>query len=850
MGAPDVREHNRFARRMLAAGLALVLAGYLLGDGRELARQMTYGDFDVPGQPGFVQRLWTGTPDLAAAKVYRGMQRVEAHPLVALAGVFAIFFFLVRWRNPDVAAGVHRWLTYWLAFVTARLGVFRVAGVAGVPRSCLGSFPFLNCQACEMATGACPVGAVQSGILAGRFPFLAVGSVVATGAAMGRAVCGWLCPFGMIADIVERVSLRRFRLQPSHGALRFAVLAAVVAVPAWMAYSGMDPGVHAFCATLCPSGLVFGLLPYYATTGSGAFASSWTTLAVVGFHAAMALVFVGGLVFISGWLFCHALCPLGAALGLFNGSALVRVEHDTVRCTGCNRCVAVCPVGIQLGDGSFLSRSACIACARCIDPCGEGARYWYVHPALEAAMQRVKVLRGILTGSSDSGEVHQPGEHELPERRTRGRRPYGISMKGRFIRALLPLLSTTPQRMASHAKYTTVFYRRFYAGLDERDFLSLPILRKESVRDISPYDLLSSDHWSDARYYGETTGSLGSPTPCFYTQREFQGARRLAHLSPYGPHLAEALAVNRSAVNGLAFGFTVAGMSFGDVLASGGALVANVGSRSTLATPDRIARALVRLRPSVVAATPLDFLSWARLARETYPDRAEHALSCLRVLMTTAELCSPERQRRIEEHFGLVQINTYACVEGFFALACPCGEQHVLDSYYTEVLDEALEHSSQFGTGRFVFTNLLKRSSPMVRYLLDDQVTLSPSACRFGYRKSVFPHGRWELSAVLGGERVNAAEFEDALFRHGLFGDYRIHLHERRLEATVEDYAAGPEAAERARLGLETRFGMPASLELVPFGTITAYREPRQAKSIVKLVDHRVSSTQRVPEVV
>ena len=39
-------------------------------------------------------------------------------------------------------------------------------------------------------------------------------------------------------------------------------------------------------------------------------------------------------------------------------------------------------------------------------------------------------------------------------------------------------------------------------------------------------------------------------------------------------------------------------------------LVANAGSRSTLATPERIARALVRLKPSVVAASLVQTLSW------------------------------------------------------------------------------------------------------------------------------------------------------------------------------------------------------------------------------------------------
>jgi phenylacetate-CoA ligase len=411
------------------------------------------------------------------------------------------------------------------------------------------------------------------------------------------------------------------------------------------------------------------------------------------------------------------------------------------------------------------------------------------------------------------------------------------------------LKASSPAGLARFAKYHTAFYKRFYAGLDENDFRALPLLRKEEVRDVSPYDLLSDRYRDSVMYYGETTGSLGSPTPSFYTEREFKNARLMSHLSPYGPYLKQSLAENRTAVNGLAFGFTVAGMSFGDVLANSGAMVANVGSRSTLATPERIGRALVRLRPSVVAAAPIDFLSWARIAREDYPERWEAAFSRLRVLMTTAELCSPQRVRRIEEHFGVVQINTYACVEGFFALACPCGRQHVLDAYDAEVLDERLERASEFGSGRFVFTNLVKKSGPLIRYLLDDQVTIERCDCPYGYEKSIFPHGRWELSVLLGGERLNVAHFEDAIFEHGLFGDYRVNVYDDRLEVTLEDYAAAPEAAERVKDGLQKRFGLPVTVEVVPFGKLTAYRAVRASKPLLKLVDRRSTSTQQTPEV-
>ncbi len=424
---------------------------------------------------------------------------------------------------------------------------------------------------------------------------------------------------------------------------------------------------------------------------------------------------------------------------------------------------------------------------------------------------------------------------------------FRLTPRGRLLRFLLERKVPSPAALAAYAKKHTRFYADFYAGRDPSDFESLPLLTKSIVREQSPYDLLARPLRRKVVYYGETTGSTGSPTPSFFTAREFHASTLLTYMSPFYPALRAILRENRTCVNGLAFGFTVAGMSFGDLLKNIGGLVANVGSRSTLATPARIARGIARLLPSIVAAAPIDFLSWMRIVEEDHPDRAPRARERLQALVTTAELMSEERAKRISEHFGIQAVDTYACVEGFFSLPCPCGEKHVLPAYHVELFDEELNRIGTEGTGRFAFTNLLKRSSPMVRYLLDDLVTIRASRCPYGYRKTVIPHGRWELTVRVGGENLNVRHFENLIFRHGLFGDFRVVVHEDRIEAVLEDYAAPPGAAEAVRADLEARFGMRAEVSVVPFGEITAYREVRREKPILKLVDARPESTQEIP---
>lgn len=67
--------------------------------------------------------------------------------------------------------------------------------------------PGLNCYSCPGALGACPLGALQSslsGVLL-RFPFYVLGLMLLFGLLFGRTVCGWLCPFGFIQELLYKI---------------------------------------------------------------------------------------------------------------------------------------------------------------------------------------------------------------------------------------------------------------------------------------------------------------------------------------------------------------------------------------------------------------------------------------------------------------------------------------------------------------------------------------------------------------------------------------------------------------------------------------------------------------------
>ena len=405
----------------------------------------------------------------------------------------------------------------------------------------------------------------------------------------------------------------------------------------------------------------------------------------------------------------------------------------------------------------------------------------------------------------------------------------------------------TPMATARYAWEQTEFYRRLYGESLPDSFEKLPLTLKKDLGTADPYDVLSNEEVGNVVYYGETTGSTGYPTPSFYTMSEFRSARILSRITPYIGPLEETLDQNRAVVNGLTFGFTIAGMTFGDFLQANGGMVANVGTRSTIATPERMVRTLVRLRPGILTGTPIDVLSWMKILEEDYPKQVGKVRDQLRVVLSTAELCSASRSKGLEKEFGFIHVDIYACVEGFFSVPCPCGDKHILPLYYPELFDANLKPIGTYGEGRFAFTNLIKKSSPLVRYLLDDFVTVHPSRCSFGFQKSIVPHGRWELTVVINQRRYGIRHFEEAIFRHGLFGDYRVVLDDAGMTVTVEEYASHASLPVMAEdIGQE--LGLKTKVEVVPFGTITKYREIRKEKSILKVEDRRRESTQKIPE--
>lgn len=225
--------------------------------------------------------------------------------------------------------------------------------------------PFLNCYSCPGALGACPVGSLQAFAVNRSLPFYAFGTVAVSGGLAGRAICGWLCPFGLLQELAYRASKALRPLPAVLMRLKYAIMLAMLPASAWLVGAG-GFGTTYFCAYICPAGTLEAGIPLLLANPALRGLAGWTFAWKVALLAVLA-----GAAVVHYRPFCRTLCPLGAFYGLLNRVALLRLRYSQSLCTHCGACSAVCPVGLDVPKAH--NSADCVRCLRCTQVCPAGA---------------------------------------------------------------------------------------------------------------------------------------------------------------------------------------------------------------------------------------------------------------------------------------------------------------------------------------------------------------------------------------------------------------------------------------------------------------------------------------------
>ena len=241
--------------------------------------------------------------------------------------------------------------------------------------------PGLNCYSCPGALASCPIGALQALLNQRGFhvPFAALGFFFLFGSVFGRFVCGWLCPFGLVQDLLHKIPLGKKKKQlPLHQFLKYgkyAVLIFLVCIGSLFLFGGYAK-VPAFCKYLCPSGTLFGALPLLSANEALRAQLGGLFFWKLGILLALLMLSVK---FYRP--FCQYLCPLGAIYGWFNRISLVQIHWEQERCTSCAACEKACPVSLSVQE---ISRSPeCIRCGKCVGACPQKCLHFLKNGALD-----------------------------------------------------------------------------------------------------------------------------------------------------------------------------------------------------------------------------------------------------------------------------------------------------------------------------------------------------------------------------------------------------------------------------------------------------------------------------------
>jgi len=223
--------------------------------------------------------------------------------------------------------------------------------------------------------------------------FILLGILLVLTWLFGRFYCSFLCPMGILQDILARLgktgSIFRkkdsdkrkkscYEYHPAHNKFRWAFLIILIL--------GFVTGLSILPALLDPYSAygrivthLFRPLYLYGNNllaQSGVKVNEHSLYAVeIVFRSGVFLVAVGTLLIVGflavrfGRLYCNTVCPVGTFLGILSRFSLFKVRLNAEKCKSCGMCARICKSSCIDIQNKIIDTSRCVDCFNCLGQC-------------------------------------------------------------------------------------------------------------------------------------------------------------------------------------------------------------------------------------------------------------------------------------------------------------------------------------------------------------------------------------------------------------------------------------------------------------------------------------------------
>jgi putative adenylate-forming enzyme len=311
------------------------------------------------------------------------------------------------------------------------------------------------------------------------------------------------------------------------------------------------------------------------------------------------------------------------------------------------------------------------------------------------------------------------------------------------------------------------FYRDFYSGYDLNDIWNLPLMNKKTMMEnlsgcntagLSKDEILKfcSEVESSRDFtrrlnglnIGMSSGTSGNKGVEIVTLEEESYMKaalfaRYAFPAKEKINLAFILRVSAPAFNLNKFGHRLTYVS-------------------QLDTIENINRQLEKINPNIISAPP----SMLKLIASEY-EHSNLNIHPVR-LISYAEVLYPDVKKYLEQIFKCQVHEIYKCTEGPIAISCKSGSLHINeDLVAVQTLDDnGVELPAGQPCKKLIITDLHKKALPIIRYELNDIITISDKKCRCGSEFRVIEEIKGRADDMFWGMRIEDQK------RHFIYQDY------------------------------------------------------------------------------